>query len=131
MDCYCDFDPPSVFRSAKHKARKTYRCYECRHPIVPGDLYEYSWGIWDGEPSEHHICSDCLELREFVKVNIPCFCWTYGGLKDSIREAIEYAYETARDEVRGFAFSVGRLVIKQRRRRLANASYDMPNRPFE
>lgn len=118
-DCYCDYDPPSVFRASMVRARRQYRCEECAKPISVGERYEYAWGVWDNNPMHFRTCADCVDLRRFVQTNLPCFCWAYGGLQDSIREAIQDAYDRARDEVRGLAFSVGRLIIKQRRARAA------------
>ena len=116
-ECYCDYDPPEVHRRNEVRARKEYRCEECPNRIKPGDRYEYVWGIWEGYAQTFRTCSDCVERRRFISINLPCFCWAHGNLQDDIRTAIEDAYIRAADEVRGLAFSFGRLVVRQRRAR--------------
>lgn len=46
--CYCDdFDRPEFFSSARHKAIKEHKCYECKNIIKPGEFYERAFGKWD------------------------------------------------------------------------------------
>jgi hypothetical protein len=116
-DCYCDYDRPDVYSQYHVRARKPHRCDECDAHIRVGDRYEYTFGVWGGNASSFHTCADCAELKTFVQTNIPCLCWGHGNLREDIRTAIEDAYQRARDEVRGLAFSVGRLIIRQRRAR--------------
>lgn len=117
IDCYCDYDPADVYRAKLVRGRKPYRCEECGHRITVGEKHEYVFGVWDGEPRHFRTCSHCLGIRQFVKNNIPCFCWAHGNLIDDARGAIEYAYDRARDEVRGLAFGFGRLLVKAKRAR--------------
>lgn len=121
-DCFCDYDPPSVYSRSTPKAKKAHRCEECGSPILPGDTYEYVWGIWEGYPGSFKTCSHCVGMRTWVKNNIPCFCWAHGNLIEDCRNAIEYAYEQARDEVRGVAFGFGRLLVKAKRARREKAA---------
>ena len=120
-DCSCDYDPPSVFSSKMVKARKQHRCDECRRRISAGERYSYVFGVWDGYANSFHICANCEEIRSFVSINIPCFCWAYGNMLEDAREAVEAAYMRARDEVRGLAFGYGRLLVKAERAKRAAA----------
>lgn len=93
-ECYCDFDPPSVYSVTKPAARKAHKCGECGGPINPGQRYERVWGIWDGRQDTFRTCALCVDLREFVTAHVPCVCWSHGSMLDDAREAInQYAHE--------------------------------------
>jgi hypothetical protein len=110
-DCYCDYDPPSFFRSHIARARKQHECYECRGPIRPGDQYEYAAGLWDGDFMTFKTCERCRDLRTWVKNNLPCFCWSYGNMRDDAAEAIEAARDHAPQETQGLKFGFLRRVV--------------------
>ena len=114
IDCYCDYDPASVYDVRTVRARKTYHCAECPNIIKVGESYEYTFGVWDGDYGTFRTCQDCVDRRQWVKNNVPCFCWAHGNLREDILSAIEYAYDRARDEVRGLSFGYRRLLVKQR-----------------
>lgn len=116
--CYCDYDAPEVYSSRLVCARKNYRCYECGKPIAIGERHEYAFGIVDGYSYQPRTCTHCLDIRQFVVNNIPCFCWAHGTLISDAREIISRAYEEAPDEVKGVAFGFGRLLVKARRARV-------------
>lgn len=122
IDCYCDYDPPAEFYGVSiRKARKQHRCEECGRYILPGERYEKVVGKWEGEVSGFNTCTHCLDIRTFVKNSVPCFCWFHGSMLDDAREAIEWAYDRASDEVRGLFMGFGRLVVAGRRARAAIA----------
>lgn len=50
---------PEAFCTKQRRARKEHKCCECYTKINKGDLYQYSSGIWSGEPSSYKQCSDC------------------------------------------------------------------------
>lgn len=117
-DCYCDYDPPEFFRQRMVKAaRSRHKCVECGRAILPGERYESTTGKWDGEMSFMKTCSHCLDIRQFVKNSVPCFCWAFGSMMDDARGAIDDAYRRAGLEVAGLFMGYGRLVIAGRRRR--------------
>lgn len=122
IDCYCDYDPPSVFSDKTVKARKPHKCTECSRTIEPGETYHYAFGVWDGFADSFHTCSHCTEIKQFVRISVPCFCWAYGNMLDDAKEAIQEAYWRAGDEVRGLFFGFGRLVVKAKRARLRHLS---------
>jgi hypothetical protein len=66
MSCSCDGESPSCFRQVIRKARRNHKCYECLGEIVPGERYEYSSGVWDGEPASFKVCLSCADAREEV-----------------------------------------------------------------
>ncbi len=48
------------------KARKKHCCCECGKTIQVGEQYEYSSGIWEGEPVSHKTCGYCADLRNLA-----------------------------------------------------------------
>ena len=117
LDCYCDYDPPTVYRSSMQRAAKVYRCEECSARILPGEQYEYVFGVYDGYASTFRTCSDCVALRKWLRTNVPCFCWAHGNLIQDCRDTIDAAYQKAADEDRCLAVGVGRLLVKAKRNR--------------
>ncbi|QUX96557.1 hypothetical protein C0J08_14635 [Marinomonas sp. CT5] len=57
---------PSAFRSVIRKARKAHKCCECHAVINIGDRYQYSSGVWDGEPDDYKQCLGCGEIFDAV-----------------------------------------------------------------
>ncbi len=53
---------PQAFSSVTRKARKTHKCCECGRTINAGEKYQYSSGIWDGEPDSFKQCLNCNEI---------------------------------------------------------------------
>tara|TARA_R110001606_G_scaffold71219_1_gene162927 strand:- start:17416 stop:17778 length:363 start_codon:yes stop_codon:yes gene_type:complete len=57
---------PSAFRSVVRKARKVHKCCECHEVINIGDRYQYSSGVWDGEPNDYKQCLGCGEIFDAI-----------------------------------------------------------------
>ena len=113
-ECVCDGDHPEYFTRRRIKAAaKQHKCDECRRIIHVGESYDCDAGKWDGQHSTIRVCIDCAGLREWAKISVPCFCWSYGDMLHDIREMVE----EVRKDVPGFFFEYGRLVIAIRRRR--------------
>lgn len=115
MECYCDYDAPSVYNKTTPKARKQHKCYECGSVIDAGEKYENVFGVWDGDGSTFKTCSRCLDLRNFVEDNVPCVCWQHGNIRD---DCIETAREYG-EQGDGLLFGTYRrikLIEKHRRR---------------
>lgn len=115
-DCYCDYEAPTwiSIRDVK-KARKPHQCYECMAPIFAGEPYEYVSGLWDGDHQIFHICTRCVELREWATISVPCFCWAYGNLHDDVHEMVQEVAPT----IPGFFMEYGRRMVKIRQERAA------------
>ena len=58
-----DGTPFSRLRSKIIKARKRYECAVCATPILPGDLYQYTFEISDGLAYSDRSCTRCAEIR--------------------------------------------------------------------
>ncbi len=122
-DCFCDYDSPEWHDSHTVKAaRKPHKCYECGAPIFVGESYEYTAGKWDGCVSFFHICTRCVELRQWATISVPCFCWAYGNLHDDVHEMVR---AVIRDTPPGFFMEYGRRIVtirKEAGRRRASLS---------
>lgn len=114
-DCYCDYDAPQWISTRNVKAaRKPHVCAECNAPILAGEPYEYTSGKWDYHDT-FHICTRCVELREWARISVPCFCWAYGNLHDDVRNMVD----AVRHDVPGFMFEWGRRMVKINREKRA------------
>lgn len=89
-DCSCVYvgdSESSEFESITNPvSRKTHKCYECGKEILPGEKYERSSGVWDGDFNTFKTCADCLSTRE----SFFCGGYIYGALW-------EYLWEHLRD----------------------------------
>lgn len=113
--CSCDYDPCEVYSARIAKARKPYRCEECGTGISTGEQYERAFGVSYGHTFEAFTCERCVDLRRWVKNNVPCTCWAHGNLHDDLRSSVKAAYERAPDEVRGLWFGfLRRLLLIER-----------------
>lgn len=106
FDCYCDYEPWDFCRTAMPKARKQYHCGECQGYIVPGEKYEYIFGVYCGDTTLHRTCTRCLTIREWVQINIPCFCWSIGDLNQYMRDTVYEAAAHAPEETIGLRFGL-------------------------
>lgn len=114
-DCYCEYEQPELHTTLIRKARKQYKCDECRGLICPGDKYETARALWEGEFSSYRTCQHCVDLRTWVSNNIPCFCWAYTNLQEDCHEAISDARDRAPEETRGLHFGfLRRIVIRDK-----------------
>jgi len=110
MNCHCDFEPPSFYRSDVIQARKAHRCDECDGIILPKEKYERVTGMWDGSIGRFKTCLRCIDLRTWVQNNLPCVCYALGQADEGFRESIREAYRRAGDEVVGLRFGFARRV---------------------
>ena len=89
MTCDCSIDSGAMeclqYPTSKIvKARKTYRCCECREEIPTGTRYEYFKGVYDGEWSHYRTCLICKQIRED-------YCphgWMFETLYETIAECL-------------------------------------------
>jgi hypothetical protein len=117
-DCSCDYDPPEFYNLTVRVSRKPRVCYECGSRIKPGDRYERASGKWDGKIITFETCEPCLNLRQWVKNNVPCLCILHGNQSEENRNAVEAAIERAPQETRGLWFGYLRqTIIRERTRR--------------
>ena len=103
--------PPTLHRRELRKARKEHRCEECSGKIIVGEAYENVFGIWDGSTYTCKTCQRCVDLRQWVKNNVPCFCWEYGNMAEGAKEAIEEAKFRAPEETVGLYFGFLRRLV--------------------
>jgi len=110
-DCSCSYDMPDVYWSKIRRARKTHSCYECGNAILPGDQYEYAFGVYNGDPPyTPHTCEPCIDIRTWVKNSVPCFCWAHGNMIEDAKEAVNEAHYRAPQETVGLRFGLLRRI---------------------
>lgn len=109
-DCVCDYDPAEFYSATIRKARKQHKCYECSGAILAGEKYERVVGKWEYLDT-FKTCERCVDLRTWVKNNIPCVCWAHGNLHDDLRENVNAASWRAGEEVRGIRFGFLRRMV--------------------
>ena len=98
-------ESPTISRAKAVQSKKAQVCEECLRWIEAGQMHEYVWGIWEGEPMGFRVCAECYEVREDLRSEmeanssaypeeIACDL-AYGRLRkalaDECRE-IDYAY---------------------------------------
>lgn len=75
---------PSCSTTQIRAARKQHKCCECREPIMPGARYEYTSGIWDGQPSSFKTCLLCVEIRNHFACTSG---WEFGAVWEQLEES--------------------------------------------
>ena len=79
---------PTVFAEKEVRARVQHRCCECTRPIVAGDNYVRSSGLWNSRWSRYKTCSRCAKLRTRIIAKYPPIYPEdgpyYGGLREYI-----------------------------------------------
>jgi len=61
-----DCESPSVDRTTRHRAKKEWKCCACRGPILRGELYTYSFMVFDGDADERRRCARCDAIYEHL-----------------------------------------------------------------
>lgn len=80
-----DYDGGNSFESEEvRRARKQYKCVECRETIAIGDKYHYEVGLNDGHFFTNRTCEPCYEIRSAFC----CGAWIFGDLWQEIDEQL-------------------------------------------
>lgn len=112
-DCFCDYDPATVYAKTEPTARKQHKCFECGRGIFPGQRYEKVFGVWDGRVDVFKTCERCVKLREHLAAHVRCFCWAHGNLLEDVRMEIEHLPAEAVGS--GLLFEIGRMAVAIKR----------------
>jgi hypothetical protein len=123
--CSCDYAAPEFMSQNVRTARKVHQCYECGCSIDPGTKYEETFGKWEGDISHFKTCHLCLEIRDWARISVPCFCWGFGEMLENIQTLVD---EARPDMPAGWMFEWGRRMVpirkRQRERRAAQSSHE-------
>ncbi|MEX0741486.1 MAG: hypothetical protein WD079_01730 [Phycisphaeraceae bacterium] len=79
-----------VLSDRKPIARKVHRCGECHRDIQPGEQYERTVGLWEGELETHKTCLHCVAVREWLSQ--VCNGWVYGAVGEDLCEHFREGY---------------------------------------
>lgn len=114
-ECYCDYVPATFYKQEVRRARKQHRCEECCGIISVDEQYENVSGMWDGYIDTFKTCVRCLDIRVWVKNNVPCLCWQHQSMIEDCEEAIKEACWRAPDETKGLWFGfLRRRILRDR-----------------
>ena len=69
------------------RARKTYNCEECVRKITPGDLYVYTFFVYEGEPGNVRQHLACAVLSKVLGDMLCGGEYASGQMEEHIREA--------------------------------------------
>jgi len=87
--CSCivvdDYDLPDFYVSETRRARKEYKCGECRRQIQSGETYEHVRGKWDGAITVYRTCVDCLSVRN----SFFCDGFVHGNIWEVLEEHLD------------------------------------------
>ena len=89
-----------LYSSSMRKSRRDRRCCECQRWIDRGEMYEYAFTIFEGEPYSYATCTDCLAVGKALFLSR-----TYAS--GAMWTAIQMAFEESR---LGKDFPIGALV---------------------
>lgn len=83
LDCQ-----PTVYRQELRRARKKYECGECGDEILPGYLYEFFTGLYEGFWSTYRTCARCVNVRDdYFKGG-----WVFLCIAEDFYEAFGFDY---------------------------------------
>jgi len=116
MECYCDCEQAAFSQVKMRNARKPHLCDECGRVIELGERYEHTRSILDGLWCTDRTCRECLELRDYVKAHVPCFCWGHGNMIQDARNALDALADETSDTA-GVLFGAGRRLLAIRKTR--------------
>jgi hypothetical protein len=100
IEGYEDYYDSALLRESTPRAIKQHKCGECQDPILPGERYELTEGLWDGHFDRIKTCLACAEVRGKWMCS-----WEYGNIWDAILEeeinlgCLETLSVTGRDKV--------------------------------
>lgn len=83
ISSFLDGDCAEFSTRREVKARKAYKCCECRAVIAIGTIHEYVVGKWDGDMASYRTCLPCAEIRQALC----CDGWTYTTLWDDASDS--------------------------------------------
>lgn len=70
MSVDCDGEAPDLWRESPKRARVAHQCRACSETIRPGDLYHYTFFIYEGVNETLRRCARCEVLyRALVKLH--------------------------------------------------------------
>lgn len=82
----CDCEPVDFQSNTRPKARREYRCAECRCTIKAGERYNcFSW-VHEGRWWTERLCLRCEEAHQDVMHASGDYCWCVGSLYDEFHE---------------------------------------------
>ena len=95
-----------VYETSNRRARKPHKCGECGRPIIVGELYRSSRGLFEGSWNTNCICAHCQIAADWLTEN--CAGFVDNGVYEDIHEHAE--------EYFAIALPIYRLCVGMRRK---------------
>lgn len=96
--CHCDAEPVELHEQRNVKGRKPHKCSECGIAIPIGEEHRVDSYMFDGHFYRERTCLACVEAgaeaHRVAHKHDACFCPSFGGLSEAIREDIDEAWWT-------------------------------------
>ena len=92
-----DFCSTTLLSEIIRKAKKSHKCEECYRLISPGERYQYTTMIVEGDFIDTKCCEHCLIGRELIRVK--CRGFVYTQIKDDLENHFsvkEWGYRAAK-----------------------------------
>ncbi len=89
-----DCDTPTVYRESWQKAKKAYRCEECRRAIEAGEAYRRTFMVQDGNPGTYFTCRHCQSACVWLSRN--CNGYLFSAVLEDIDEHVLEAHGACR-----------------------------------
>jgi hypothetical protein len=86
------------------RARKPHKCGECLRTIEPGEIYEKTVGIHEGDFDTYITCEQCVSVRDWLQK--VCGGWIYSMVEEDIAEHFR----------EGYGIWLGRAAVSMRRK---------------
>jgi hypothetical protein len=80
MSCYCDYDPAIIWNERCYKARKQYKCCECKNVIEVGEDYIDIAALSEGKWEHMKMCEYCR--HDWKVVTDAGHCYLVGNLAE-------------------------------------------------
>ena len=97
----------AYWESTVKRARQEHHCDECRRTIEPGESYQRTRAIWEGEPIVTKACGHCVAAREWL-VRV-CRGFVHSMVLEELREHWDHS-ELYR------SWWLGRAIVGMRRK---------------
>lgn len=101
-DCYCDYEPSTIWNVTEPKARIHHQCCECLGLIKPGERYKKADSLFDGRWSTYKRCADCQHIACELNRMLPCWCDVWGEFHERFGDELANNFKQA-DELKRIA----------------------------
>lgn len=115
-----DIDSCDVYNAKIYRARKQYKCSECRRAIEIAENYKRIFLVYDGDAVTTFACEHCIVAQDWLLREC------HGFLTQGVLQDIEEHFEAAGMGEKLPGFWLGRIVLGMRKRWKTNSGKMLP-----